>query len=69
MTYRKQAADGWPFYQVFRRVDVTTPEHYYVAETWMSIDGPRSRIVRGGFHTLEAAQLWIEEHQNRGGTR
>lgn len=71
MTYRKEHSDGFPFYGVFKRVDHQGDRSggFYVAETWMSLDGPRTRIARGGFCSMEEAQAWIEEKTGKGAGR
>lgn len=71
VSYRKGPEDGFPFYGVFKRAD---QEHqksagFYVLETWQSLDGPRTRVARGGFNTLESAQAWLEEKTGGAGKR
>ncbi len=61
-----EAGTGFPFYQIFRQV---TPKKdkggFGVAETLMTIDGPRTRMVRMGFDSALEAEAWIEAQFNK----
>lgn len=63
MPYRSTPSDGFPFYGVAKLIDRDHPAQLYVLETWRSIDGPRTRVARSGFNSLEEAQAWIEKNQ------
>lgn len=56
----------FPSYDIFQRVGEDAGSRpYYVIETWRSIEGPRSRIARGGFQSVEHAQIWIDGNRDR----
>lgn len=58
----------FPFYGVAQLVSVSAGDipdtPFYVFETFMSIDGPRTRVARGGFKTEQEAKNWIKRNQD-----
>lgn len=49
---------------IVKQVSPETPRPYRVIETYLTSEGPRSRICSGVFTTQEGAQAWLEKLQS-----
>lgn len=48
---------------IMKQVSPESPRPYRIIETYMTSEGPRTRVCSGAFSTQEDAQIWLEQLQ------
>lgn len=51
-------------FQIAKQVSPVTSRPWFIAETTITLDGPRSRIVDGRWATREEAEKYLEDKQS-----
>lgn len=52
---RTQSSDNWRLIQIAKLTGEAIPRPYRLIETYMTSEGPRTRVCSGAYRTLEEA--------------